>query len=278
MKRTRKLLVSVVVLVCGFSLIVCAGDKSSVGDDRPCCGGEKVTSPKVGTTEMTCLQIALFEDGDMTYWSADCYDDSLCTNAPVLTYLWAPSGASAPQYCAGVPGCTLPSFYRGITDPVLKQALPKGQSYVDVLKLAVHYPGLPADRTWNSKDAVKDLGELKATFVKVKNSSGRFFAVRLSAGIAEMEKIQFPAGAFPPRPKIADRKILVGFEAEMDEADVAKLNEAIPTSWKRYEGCATAFVLNVDNSDYCVTTTAANPVQILEKVSQPATKKSVEKK
>lgn len=273
MNRSVNLLICLAILVGGIAVEAPADDAPSGTTVKPCCEGSETRSAKVGTASAECLQVLLYDDSTWAYWQADLYADSDCNAAPVEDYIWTPSGMSAPQYCDGTPGCM--SFMSTEGCPVLKKPLPKGKNYIDVLDKLVHYPGLADDKTWNPKDALTDLGELRATFVKVKNAEGQYFAVRLSAGIAEMEKIKFPAGAFPSRPKSPNRKILIGFEAEMDRADIEKLNEALPIPWKRYEDCTTVFILNVANSSYRVTTTAANAVSISTKSPKPAKLKPV---
>lgn len=263
MSRSVNLLICLAILVCGAAIEAPAENKTSSGADKPCCGkpgnqGEEKLS--------ICLQTLVFQEDSHYLWLADMYYDSTCTDVPVQDYVWTDTEESVPQTCFSETGCLEPPMGGGIC-PVISKPLPKNQGYVDVLNALVRYPGLPADKTWNPKDALVDLGELRTTYVKVKNVEGKYFAVRLATGIAEMNKIRFPAGAFPRRPKIADHKILIGFEAEMAPEDIEKLPEAIPTPWKRYADCPTAFVLTVANSSYCVTSTASNPVQTTEKIA-----------
>lgn len=266
MNRTVNLLACLGILVAGITLEAPADDGPSGATGKPCCGDVKTPSSDVGTPQISeCLQVLVYEDEAICLWLADVYYDSSCTDTPEEDYIWTLPGESAPQTCAGTPGCLHPP---SSICPGLQHPLPTDKGYLDVLDSLVHYPGLPANRTWNPKDALVDLGELKTTFVKVKNAGGQYFAVRLAAGICEMQKIRFPAGAFPAKPKIANLKILIGFETEMDAADVDKLPEAIPTPWKRYTDCPTAFVLNVGNNEYHVTTTAANPIKVSPKVAK----------
>lgn len=271
MNRTVNLLVCLGILIAGVALESAADDATSTSLKHPCGG-------KVGTSEVsTCLQTLLYEDETGQFWSALIYQDSLCNDQPIDDYLWTDLGQSGPQYCNGNPGCLHDPAGGGGLCPVIARPLPKGKGYVDILNSVVTYPGLAPDKTWKPKDALTDLGELRTTFVKVKNANGQYFAVRLAAGIAELEKIRFPAGAFPARPRIVNLKILVGFETEFDAAELLKLPEAIPAPWKNYPNCPTAFILNVGNCDYRVISTAANPVKFPAVAPQPPAAKPLGK-
>ena len=272
MNRTVNLLVCLGILIAGVALEAPADDTLLPSPKRPCGG-------KVGTSEVsTCLQYLIFGDEYTEYWYALVYHDSTCTDAPQEDFLWTDAGQSAPQSCGGVPYCIHIPEGGGCTCPVIARPLPKGKGYVDILNREVPYPGLAPDKTWKPKDALADLGELRTTFVKVKNANGQYFAVRLAAGIAELEKIRFPAGAFPARPRVVNLKILVGFESEFDAAELLKLPEAVPAPWKKYPNCPTAFMLNVGNCDYRVTSTAANPVKFPVVAPKPPAVRPVGKK
>lgn len=265
MTRNCYLLLCLGMLVGGIALEAPADDETSGG--KPCRGDAKTKSDNgVADGISYCLQLLVYEDDQSALWFTDIYPTA-CTDIPYEDYVWTSLGQSGPQYCGGDPPCLpAPEGTRGEC-PVLQHPLPKGKGYLDVLTASVHFPGLSPDKTWDPKDALTDLGELKTSYVKVKNANGQYFAVRLSAGVAEMEKIRFPAGAFPARPKIPNRKVLIGFEAEMDPTEIDQLPEAIPFPWGRYRDCSTAFKLKVGNCEYHVTVTAANSVNHGSKVA-----------
>ena len=264
MTRNFYLLLCLGILVGGVALEAPADDETS---GKPCCSDSKAKADKDGDGQISyCLQLLVYEGETEALWLTDIYPDS-CNDIPIEDYVWTSLGQSGPQYCDGNPPCLGTPSGGVSTCPVLQHPLPKGKGYLDVLTASVHFPGLSPDKTWDPKDALTDLGELKTSYVKVKNANGQYFAVRLSAGVAEMEKIRFPAGAFPARPKIPNRKVLIGFEAEMDPTEIDQLPEAIPFPWGRYRDCSTAFKLKVGNCEYHVTVTAANSVNHGSKVA-----------
>ncbi len=265
MTRKFYLLLCLGILIGGIALEAPADDETSEG--KPCCKETKTKADKDGVEVISyCLQILVYQDDEQALWLTDIYTEASCLDVPTEDYIWTSLGQSGPQYCTGDPPC-LPAPEAGGKCPVLQHSLPKGKGFRDVLTASVHFPGLSPDKTWDPKDALNDLGELKTSYVKVKNANGQYFAVRLSAGVAEMEKIRFPAGAFPTRPKIPNRKILIGFEAEMDPAQIDQLPEAIPSPWASYRDCATAFNVKVANCEYHVTVTATNAVNHGAKVA-----------
>ena len=274
MSRAVNLLICLAILVGGMAIEAPADGKpesKSADKNKPCCGNTEVKANKAGEPEIsTCLQYLLYEDATEALWSANIYLDSTCTDTPIEDYIWTGPGESGPQSCYGEPACKKEPEGNG-NCPSIMAPLPKNKGYVDVLKAKVPYPGLSTNKTWNAKDGLVDLGELKTTYVKVKNVEGQYFAVRLAAGMAEMEKIRFPAGAYPKKPKIANLKILIGFEAEMDQ-------QATPSTWNRYPDCPTAFILSVDHNDYYVTTTTANPVPVTARVVNLSEAKPIPKK
>ena len=275
MNRTFNLLLCLAILVGGVALEAPADDANSVATQKPCCGGAKKPAAREvalvnnGDFTSVCLQYLIYEDEVEALWVADAYEELDCSDTPVECFAWALPGEQAPQSCGGNPGCIAVISLRSgdplvdsriIQSPSLRNPLASGKSYVDLPLKPVQIPGQPAGKTWQPSAGLQDLGELKTTFVKVRNAAGKYFAVRLAAGIAEFEKTK-PQAPFSPRPKILNRKILVGFEVAMDQADIDELAEVSPTNWPLYKDCPTAFMVSVGGSNYHVTTTMANAIR-----------------
>ncbi len=276
MNRTVNLLACLAILVGGVALEAPADDANSAAASKPCCGaGQKTMGKNVAFVNngedftSVCLQYLIYEDETDALWVADAYEALDCHDTPFECFAWADPGEQGPQSCGGDPGCIAVLGLRSgdplvksriNQSPALRNPLASGKSYVDLPLRPVQIPGQPAGKTWHPSAGLQDLGELKTTFVKVRNAAGKYFAVRLAAGIAEFEKTK-PQVPFSPRPKILNRKILVGFEVEMDQADIDELAEVSPTNWPLYKDCPTAFMVSVGGANYHVTITKANAIK-----------------
>ncbi len=268
MNRTVNLLLCLGILVGGVVLEAPAEDPAKAKSDAPCAGIANASRPKTGVLS-ECLQYLLYEDleANIALWSADEYSDDECAMLPSEVFMWTTADVAAPQYCTAEPGCMLiegKRFKDELKDVKLAKKLPKDETYIEQLddtKL-VPYPGLTEDDRWDAKDGLGDFGEAKHDYVKIKGvdegGADTWIVVRLSAGFAEFEKVAFPAGAFPQKPKIANRKIAIGFEAEAPEAQgeptIGAMDEVAAVVWKRYSESKTAFRVRYKKRTYYVTT------------------------
>lgn len=282
MKRSVSLLICLTLLALGVAIESPAENAKQVPGEKPCCGGEQKKPVGAALVSSTCLQYLLYDDEVMSLWSADFYEDDGCVNTPSEVFIWTEPGQTAPQACGEGTGClppglTLEKKEWAVRCPVLQRPLPENGSYLDRPIPAVQLPGanIPGQK-WDVRKGLLAHGE-EDKYVKVKNARNRYFAVALSKGKAVYADT-YPPLPFRPQPKKAERQVQIGFEIEMDRADIARLRPAIPKVWERHPGCATAFKVTVDGIDYYVTTTAANAIDIsgwakpAEKETKPAEK------
>lgn len=275
MRRSVNLLVCLGVLVVGIVLAQANDSKDTeTTTKKPCCGDEKVKADgkppaaKAAADEKSppyaCLQYLLYEDGDIALWSADEYAACAAEDVPEEVYLWTSAALFGPQTCPGCedlgPGKNKVRKFEA--NPKLTKLLDKKERYNDrIPKNPVTLPGYPTKK-WNYNDGIAELGEMQFDYVAVNKKGGGLIPIKLSAGVAEFDKVRF--AAVPPPPKVRRRTIAVNIGLEVTgftEEEIKKL-PLLPTyEWKYYSKNRFAFTVKWEGNNgadtiYYVTTEA----------------------
>lgn len=261
MKRSVNLLACLGIFVMGIVLAQANDGSTSVTTAKTtCCGDDKnvernpngkgAAKAKYGPP-FACLQYLLYEDGVIALWAADEYAECKAEDVPEEVYLWTPAAATGPQTCPGCEelGVNKDKLHKYEANPQLTTLLKKGERYNDrAPKNPVPLPGYPTKK-WNYNDGITELGEMQYDYVAVETKSGKKIPIRLSAGVAEFDKVRF--AAVPPPPKVRRRTIAVniglevareGFtEGEIDALPLFKIDKV--SEWKYYPQNNYAFTI-----------------------------------
>jgi hypothetical protein len=289
MKRTVNLLACLGVFVIGVVLAQASDGTTPAAPAKPCCGDAKpaaaaakgtaatksaaVTRTKVAAGEKffgapyACLQYLLYDDGEISLWSADEYEDLPCQDAPYEIFLWTPAGRTAPQSCEA--GCEELTFNATAKNDIkLSAKLDSSKRYIDYITSRPRLPKRPARHTWDPKDGLKDLGEMRVDYVVVKDAQDNPILIKLSSGVAEFSKVRFTG--FPPTPRTQNRLITIGFEVEKlpDNIKLEELDVLPAYTWKSHPDDPsdltdnTAFTVDRNGATYYVTTyTSAKKIE-----------------
>lgn len=271
MKRTVNLLACLGVFVIGVVLAQANDGTTPAAPAKPCCGDAKpaaaaakgIATPSTKAAAgargfgppYACLQYLLYDDGEISLWSADEYEDLPCQDSPYEIFLWTAANKTAPQSCEA--GCEELTFElkmrEALPSPALTDVLPKNTKYLSRIR---RMPALPRSRppkVWDPKDGLNDLGELQYDYVAVLGTDDKPIPIKVSAGIADFDRVRFPG--FPPTPKTRKRVITIGFEAELpDNVKIETLPVLTAYPWDKHDGVKTTFTVDWEGATYYVTT------------------------
>lgn len=272
MKRTVNLLACLGVFVIGVVLAQANDGTTTAAPAKPCCGDTKpatkdTTTPDTKTAAgakrfgppYACLQYLLYDDGVLRLWSADEYPDLPCSTTPEEIFLWTDAEKTAPQSCES--GCEELSLNaKDKNDVKLSAKMDSSKKYIDYITSRPRLPGRPARHTWDPKDGLKDLGEVRFDYVAVLDKGGSRIPIKLSFGVADFSKVKFTG--FPPAPRTQVRLITIGFEVDKlpPNLKLEELQELTPYTWKSHPDDPgdpednTAFTVDWNGATYYVTT------------------------
>lgn len=239
---------------------------------KPCCGdtkpaaaagkGTKTPGTKVAAERSdygppyACLQYLLYDDGEISLWSADEYEDLPCQDSPYEIFLWTPANKTAPQSCES--GCEELTFEFKMREalpypPAFRDVLPKNTKYLSRIRRMPALPRTRPPKVWAPKDGLNDLGELQYDYVAVMGANDKSIPIKVSAGIADFDRVRFPG--FPSPPKTRKRVITIGFEAELpDNVAIDKPQVLTAYLWDKHKDVNTTFTVDWDGATDYVTT------------------------
>ena len=249
MKKSVSLLICLTALVAGVALEA-PGDEPAVATGK-CKEAKSVNCPAATTdadairmlipAPFVCVQYPLYEEDGICLWAGDEYaSNQTCNDYPLEVYFWTVSGIPGPQQCADCQAVAINQLLRKgkleQDEPPMK-GLPKALAQADNIhshlpKVGTYVPGerrIP----WFGKPGLREIAESKV--ILIKSAANQDIFVKLLSVSADFSKVDFPAGVYPPRPKIERREVYVGFECEKPAANPPTVPVDCFQNWK-YHG------------------------------------------